>query len=128
MDNSCTVLKERIARRIVFGWLALAKQIFPVGQILFCRIFLQDNQVAAHFRTCIFGKQIVGQSYNRNQIIILHQRPAYGFVLRAIQNALRSDVSQQTTLTEHISTFQKKVIVYASGSLYFGIVPASGKG
>ncbi len=33
MDNSCTVLKERIARRIVFGWLALAKQIFPVGQI-----------------------------------------------------------------------------------------------
>ena len=54
MHNSCAVLKECIARSIVFRLLALAKEFFGFGQTLFCRILLQDNQIATNFRTCIF--------------------------------------------------------------------------
>ncbi|MND89843.1 hypothetical protein D3C80_819170 [compost metagenome] len=64
MHNSCAVLKERIARSIVFCLPALAKQIFPFGQTLFCCVLLQDNQITANFRTCIICKQVVGQANN----------------------------------------------------------------
>ena len=84
MNNSCAILKKSIVWCIIFCCITLAKQFFHFGQTLFCRIFLQDNQVASNFCTCIFSKQIIWQSNNRNQITILHQRPAYRFVFWAI--------------------------------------------
>ena len=99
------------------------KPFFLLGQLpVLCRVFLQDNEVAAHFRPGMVGKQVVGQPYHRHDISVLHDMPADKLVLRGVQYTLRSDERHDTAFTCRIQTFEEKVVVDALGGGTPGVV------
>lgn len=99
------------------------KPFFLLGQLpVLCRVLLQDNEVATHFRPGMVGKQVVGQPYHRHDISVLHDIAADKLVLRGAQYALRSDERHDTAFTCRIQTFEEKVVVDALGGGTPGVV------
>jgi hypothetical protein len=68
MYNSCAVLKEALLG-VLYSVACFGKTDLPFGQILFCRILLQDNQVAADFRTCIFVNRLLGNRIAETKLL-----------------------------------------------------------
>ena len=79
-------------------------------QSLLLQVFLQDDQVAAGFRACIVGKQVVGQSYCRYQIRLAEHLVPDGNP-RTVQYPLRGDERHDAAVTHRIQTFQKEIVM-----------------
>lgn len=69
----------------------LTQQLVVVGQLLFSDVFLQDDEIAADFRSGIVGKEVVGQADDGDHIRLFEQLGAESFVLGRVQHALRRD-------------------------------------
>ena len=83
---------------------------FLLCQSLLLQVFLQDDQVAAGFRARIVGKQVVGQSYCRNQIRLAEHLVPDGNP-RTVQHPLRGDERHDAAVTHRIQTFQKEIVM-----------------
>ena len=83
---------------------------FLLCQSLLLQVFLQDDQVAAGFRACIVGKQVVGQSYCRYQIRLAEHLVPDGNP-RTVQHPLRGDERHDAAVTHRIQTFQKEIVM-----------------
>src|SRR3712207_1599523 len=81
---------------------------------ILARLLLQDNEVAAHFRPCVFGEHTRRQTDSGDKSAVLHQITADGFVLRAVQYALRGDESQQSALLERVQPFHEEIVMNGS--------------
>ena len=93
------------------AFLALDETLFLFGQTCLFALLLQDDKVTAHFRSCIFREEIVGQTDCRDKSGMVHQPLPYRLVRRGVHNSLRGDERQHATLTEHIHSLDEKVIV-----------------
>ena len=76
---------------------------------------MQDNQVTAHFRSCIFRKEVVRKSCDTHQIGVFHHIFAYGCIGRGVQYPLRGDERHNAAFTHCVKAFQEKVVVYRLG-------------
>ena len=83
---------------------------FLLCQSLLLQVFLQDDQVAAGFRACIVGKQVVWQSYCRYQIRLAEHLVPDGNP-RTVQYSLRGDERHDAAVTHRIQTFQKEIVM-----------------
>ena len=79
-------------------------------QFFLLQVFLQDDQVAAGFRTRIVGKQVVGQADCRYQIRLAEHLVPDGY-LRAVQYPLRGDERHDAAVTHRIQTFQEEIVM-----------------
>ena len=72
--------------------------VFPFG----CRFLLQHNQVAAHLRSGIVGKEVVGQADGGQKPCPLHEVLAHGRAHRGVHHPLRGDESHDAALVHGI--------------------------
>src|SRR5574344_2222822 len=72
------------------------------------RLLLQDNEVAAHFRPCVFGEHTRWQTESGDKTAVLHQVTADGHVLRTVQYALRGDECEESALLERVQPFHEE--------------------
>ena len=70
--------------------------------------FLQDNQVAADLRPCVFCKEVVRQPDGRYGLAAVHQPLAHGASLLGVQYSLRGDECHQAALAYHIDGLHEK--------------------
>ena len=63
MDNAFRMLqKVVVSRNAVLVMIDGIKQVVVSSQRLLFAVFLEDNEVTAHFRIGIFREQVVGQA------------------------------------------------------------------
>ena len=78
------------------------------------RLLLQDYEVAADLCACILAEHSRWQADSRNKSAVLHQITADGFVLRAVQSALRGNESQKSSFLDAVQTFHEEIVVDGS--------------
>ena len=83
------------------------------------RLLLQDDEVAADFRSCILREHTRRQAESGDKPAVLHQITADGFVLRAVQHTLRGDECHQPTFFNAVQPLYKEVIVDGSCGFAF---------
>ena len=98
---------------IVFG--RLSQQLFVFREFLFADMLLQDEQVAACLRTCIFSKEVVGHAHGGEQVGLAQHQVAHGTVAVGIQHALWNKECDDTAVSHRVQRFQAEIIVYLLG-------------
>ena len=81
--------------------------VFPFG----CRFLLQHNEVAAHLRTGIVGKEVVGQADGGQEPRPFHQILAHGSAHRGVHHPLRGDESHDAALAHGIQPLDEEIVV-----------------
>ena len=97
----------------------LYKLLFDALTNFLARLFLQDNEVAAHIRTCILGEHTRRQTDSGDKSAVLHEVTADGFILGAVQYALRGNKCKKSALFDSVQPFHKEIIVNGSGGFPF---------
>ena len=89
MDNGGGTLEVFVLCRAVLLRTDLDEGFFKAGIFPFgCRVLLQHNEVAAHLRTGIVGKQVVGQADGGQEPRPFHQVLAHGSAHRGVHHPL----------------------------------------
>ena len=117
------VMIERNREAVAFGDRGgLYKLLFNALTNFFTRLLLQDNQVAAHIRARILGEHTRRQADGGDKPAILHEVTTDGFILGAVQYALRGNKCKKSALFDSVQPFHKKIIVNGSGGFPFKYV------
>ena len=66
----------------------LGKQLVVFRQVFLLAVLLKDNQVAAHLGVGILREEVVGHTYHRQQVGILHHQETGAVVALAVQYTL----------------------------------------
>ena len=114
------VMIERNREAVAFGDRGgLYKLLFNALTNFFTRLLLQDNQVAAYIRTCILGEHTRRQTDSGDKSAVLHEVTADGFILGAVQYALRGNKCKKSAFFDSVQPFHKEIIVNGSGGFPF---------
>ena len=88
------------------------KQFLVFRHSLFTGILLQNNQVAAHFRVGVFGKEVVRQTDGGNKACLFQHFKPYRFVARGVHYPLRCKERHDAAIPYRVDTFQEEIVVY----------------
>ena len=111
---------KRNRKAVAFGNRGgLYKLLFDALTNFLARLFLQDNQVAAHIRTCILGEHTRRQTDSGDKPAVLQEVTADGFILGAVQYTLRGNKCKKSALLDSVQPFYKEIIVNGSGGFPF---------
>ena len=112
MDNGGGTLEVFILGRAVGLRADFHEGFFKAGVFPFgCRFLLQHNQVAAHLRSGIVGKEVVGQADGGQKPCPLHEVLAHGSAHRGVHHPLRGDESHDAALAHGIQPLDEEIIV-----------------
>ena len=89
----------------------LDKQLFVLCQPLPAGIFLQDDEVAADFRSGMVGKEVVRQADRGDEVRPFEHFEPDRFVARGVHHALRGDERHDAAVADGIQPFEEKVIM-----------------
>ena len=111
---------KRNRKAVAFGNRGgLYKLLFDALTNFLARLLLQDNEVATNIRTRILGEHTRRQTDSGNKPAVLHEVTADGFILGAVQYALRGNKCKKSALLDSVQPFHKEIIVNGSGGFPF---------
>ena len=85
------LLKVVVCRNAVLVIIDSVKQVVVSSQRLLLAVFLEDDEVTAHFRIGIFREQVVGKTNRWHEISMIEHHKTRGTVVFGIQYALWGD-------------------------------------
>ena len=100
------VYRDAVGERARFDKVAVPRREGTGGGVL-----LQDDQVAAHLRSGVLGKEVVREPHGGYQVAPLHKPLADRLVPRGIGHPLRGDEGDETPFAHRIDRLHKKVVV-----------------
>ena len=86
---------------------AFKRGVFLSGK----RVLLQDDQVAAHLRPGIVGKEVIGQADSREQPGLVHQVLPHRVGHGGVHHPLRGDEGDDAAFTDGIQPFCEEIVV-----------------
>ena len=111
VDHPVERLEKVVYRNPVRQLAGFDEVPLPLGEFPRGGSLLQDNQVAADFRSRVVCEEVVGQPHGRYGAAAVHQPLAYGAPLLGVQHPLRGDEGHQAALVHHIDGLHEKIVV-----------------